>query len=64
MLKNYSSSDLIGIASNLRELQIGHWSMYFVKLTEVYAIPQSPQILRFLDSLPIIHYEKSIVIKT
>jgi len=27
--------------------------MYFVKLTDVYAIPQSPQIRRFLDSFPI-----------
>ena len=53
MSKNYSSEVLTGIASNLLDLQIGHWSMYFVKLTDVYAIPQSPQIRRFLDSFPI-----------
>ena len=38
--------------------------MYFVKLTDVYAIPHSPQILKFLLSFPIKKYEKSIVIKT
>ncbi len=50
----------MGIASYLLDLQIGHWSMYFVKLTEVYAIPHSPQILRFLPSLPMVHYEKAL----
>ena len=54
MLENYSSMLLIGIASNLRDLQIGHWSMYFVELTDGYAIPQSPQIRRFLDNFPIL----------
>ena len=58
MLENYSSKLLIGIASNLLDLQIGHWSMYFVKLTDVYATPQSPQILRFLDNLPILFMKK------
>ena len=58
MLKNYSSGVLIGTASYLLELQIGHWSMYFVKLTEVYAIPQSPQILRFLLNFPMTSLEK------
>jgi hypothetical protein len=27
--------------------------MYFVKLTDVYAIPQSPQIRKFLANFPI-----------
>ena len=48
----------MGIASYLLELQIGHWSMYFVKLTDVYAMPQSPQILRFLLNFPMLFLEK------
>ena len=28
--------------------------MYFVKLTDVYAIPQSPQIRKFLPNFPIL----------
>ena len=63
MLKNYSSIDFTGIASNLRDLQMGHWSMYFVKLTEVYAIPHSPQILRFLLNFPIIDGENVFWLK-
>ena len=58
MLKNYSSEVLIGIASYLLELQIGHWSIYFVKLTDVYAMPQSPQILRCLLSFPMMLLKK------
>ena len=48
----------MGIASYLLELQIGHWSMYFVKLTDVYAMPQSPQILRCLLSFPMMLLKK------
>ena len=60
MLKNYSSDDFIEIDSNLLELHMGHLSIYFVKLTEVYAIPHSPQILRFLPNFPIINGKKAL----
>ena len=49
----------IGIGSNLRDLQIGHWSIYFVKLTEVYTMPQSPHILKFRLSLPMLIHKNA-----
>ena len=37
--------------------------MYFVKLTEEYTIPHSPQILRFLLSFPIEYPQKTLWLK-
>ena len=48
----YSSLVFIETASNLLDLQMGHWSIYFVKLMEAYITPQSPQILSFLLNFP------------